>query len=59
MRVLVVEDVASLADDITEGLRDHGFAADVAGRSASRSRSWPSSRRCCAPHPATSARKTC
>jgi DNA-binding response OmpR family regulator len=30
MRVLVVEDVASLADDIAEGLRDHGFAVDVA-----------------------------
>lgn len=30
MRVLVVEDVASLADDIAEGLRDQGFAVDVA-----------------------------
>jgi DNA-binding response OmpR family regulator len=30
MRVLVVEDVRSLADDIAEGLRDHGFAVDVA-----------------------------
>jgi DNA-binding response OmpR family regulator len=30
MRVLVVEDVRSLADDIAEGLRYHGFAADVA-----------------------------
>jgi DNA-binding response OmpR family regulator len=30
MRVLVVEDVPSLADDIAEGLRYHGFAADVA-----------------------------
>jgi DNA-binding response OmpR family regulator len=30
MRVLVVEDVQSLADDIAEGLRDHGFATDVA-----------------------------
>ena len=30
MRVLVVEDVKSLADDIAEGLRYHGFAADVA-----------------------------
>lgn len=30
MRVLVVEDVESLADDIAEGLRDHGFATDVA-----------------------------
>jgi DNA-binding response OmpR family regulator len=28
--VLVVEDVASLADDIAEGLRDQGFAVDVA-----------------------------
>jgi DNA-binding response OmpR family regulator len=28
--VLVVEDVASLADDIAEGLRDNGFAVDVA-----------------------------
>jgi DNA-binding response OmpR family regulator len=30
MRVLVVEDVQSLADDIAEGLRYHGFATDVA-----------------------------
>jgi DNA-binding response OmpR family regulator len=30
MRVLVVEDVRTLADDIAEGLRYHGFAADVA-----------------------------
>jgi DNA-binding response OmpR family regulator len=30
MRVLVAEDVASLADDIAEGLRDNGFAVDVA-----------------------------
>jgi DNA-binding response OmpR family regulator len=30
MRVLVVEDVHSLADDIAEGLRDEGFAVDVA-----------------------------
>ena len=30
MRVLVVEDVRSLADDIAEGLRDNGFAVDVA-----------------------------
>jgi DNA-binding response OmpR family regulator len=30
MRVLVVEDVPSLADDIAQGLRDHGFATDVA-----------------------------
>ena len=30
MRVLVVEDVTSLADDIAEGLRDNGFAVDVA-----------------------------
>jgi DNA-binding response OmpR family regulator len=30
MRVLVIEDVRSLADDIAEGLRYHGFAADVA-----------------------------
>jgi DNA-binding response OmpR family regulator len=28
--VLVVEDVRSLADDIAEGLRDQGFAVDVA-----------------------------
>ena len=30
MRVLVAEDVRSLADDIAEGLRDNGFAVDVA-----------------------------
>jgi len=30
VRVLVVEDIRSLADDIAEGLRDHGFAVDVA-----------------------------
>ena len=30
MRVLVVEDVPRLADDIAEGLRDHGMAVDVA-----------------------------
>lgn len=30
MRVLVVEDVRRLADDITEGLRDQGIGADVA-----------------------------
>ena len=30
MRILVVEDVQSLADDIAEGLRDEGFAVDVA-----------------------------
>jgi DNA-binding response OmpR family regulator len=30
VRVLVVEDVQSLADDIAEGLRDNGFAVDVA-----------------------------
>jgi DNA-binding response OmpR family regulator len=30
MRVLVVEDVASLADDIAEGLRDQAMAVDVA-----------------------------
>lgn len=30
MRVLVVEDVRRLADDIAEGLRDHGIAVDVA-----------------------------
>src|SRR5258708_12720530 len=30
MRILVVEDVHSLADDIAEGLRDDGFAVDVA-----------------------------
>lgn len=29
MRVLVVEDVHRLADDIAEGLRDHGIAVDV------------------------------
>ena len=30
MRVLVAEDVRRLADDIAEGLRDQGIAADVA-----------------------------
>ncbi len=30
MRVLVVEDIHRLADDIAEGLRDQGIAADVA-----------------------------
>ncbi len=30
MRVLVVEDVRRLADDIAEGLRDQGMAVDVA-----------------------------
>jgi DNA-binding response OmpR family regulator len=30
MRLLVVEDVPSLADDIAEGLRDEGIAVDVA-----------------------------
>jgi DNA-binding response OmpR family regulator len=30
MRVLVVEDVRRLADDIAEGLRDQGIASDVA-----------------------------
>jgi DNA-binding response OmpR family regulator len=30
MRILVVEDVPSLADTIAEGLRDEGFAVDVA-----------------------------
>ncbi len=30
MRVLVVEDHVALADDIVDGLRDGGFAADVA-----------------------------
>ena len=30
MRLLVVEDVHSLADSIAEGLRNHGFAVDVA-----------------------------
>jgi DNA-binding response OmpR family regulator len=30
MRILVVEDVHSLADTIAEGLRDHGFAVDAA-----------------------------
>jgi DNA-binding response OmpR family regulator len=30
MRILVVEDVHSLADTIAEGLRNHGFAVDVA-----------------------------
>ena len=35
MRVLVVEDQADLADDIAEGLRDQGVAADVAYDGAS------------------------
>ncbi|MCF2533431.1 response regulator transcription factor [Yinghuangia soli] len=37
MRILVVEDVRRLADDIAEGLRDQGMAVDVAydGTSAS------------------------
>ena len=37
MRVLVVEDVRRLADDIAEGLRDQGIGADVAydGKDAS------------------------
>jgi DNA-binding response OmpR family regulator len=30
MRILVVEDVHSLADSIAEGLRNQGFAVDVA-----------------------------
>jgi len=30
VRVLVVEDVQRLADDIAEGLRDHGMAVDLA-----------------------------
>ena len=30
MRILVVEDMHGLADDIAEGLRDEGFAVDVA-----------------------------
>ena len=30
MRVLVIEDQVDLADDIAEGLRDQGMAADVA-----------------------------
>ena len=30
MRVLVVEDQVALADYIADGLRDQGFAADVA-----------------------------
>jgi DNA-binding response OmpR family regulator len=30
MRVLVVEDQAELADDIADGLRDQGIAADIA-----------------------------
>jgi len=29
MRVLVVEDVHRLADDIAEGMRDQGIAADI------------------------------
>jgi DNA-binding response OmpR family regulator len=35
VRVLVVEDQADLADDIAEGLRDQGLAADVAYDGAS------------------------
>ena len=35
MRVLVVEDQVELADDIAEGLRDQGIAADVAYDGAS------------------------
>jgi len=35
VRVLVVEDRAELADDIADGLRDRGFAADVAYDGAS------------------------
>ncbi|HLI74097.1 MAG TPA: response regulator transcription factor [Acidimicrobiales bacterium] len=35
MRVLVVEDQVDLADDIAEGLRDQGMAADVAYDGAS------------------------
>jgi len=30
VRLLVAEDVQRLADDIAEGLRDQGFAVDVA-----------------------------
>ena len=30
VRVLVVEDLAELADDIADGLRDQGIGADVA-----------------------------
>jgi CheY-like chemotaxis protein len=30
VRVLVIEDVRRLADDIAEGLRDQGMAVDVA-----------------------------
>jgi len=30
MRVLVVEDVRRLAEDIAEGLRDQGMAVDIA-----------------------------
>jgi DNA-binding response OmpR family regulator len=30
VRILVVEDVRRLADDIAEGMRDHGMAVDVA-----------------------------
>lgn len=30
MRILVVEDVQTLADDVAEGLRDQGYAVDVA-----------------------------
>ena len=35
MRVLVVEDQVDLADDIADGLRDQGLAADVAYHGAS------------------------
>ena len=35
MRVLIVEDQPTLADDIADGLRDHGMAADVAYDGAS------------------------
>jgi DNA-binding response OmpR family regulator len=35
MRVLIVEDQATLADDIADGLRDQGMAADVAYDGAS------------------------
>ena len=35
VRVLVIEDQVDLAEDIAEGLRDHGMAADVAHDGAS------------------------
>ena len=35
MRVLIVEDQPTLADDIADGLRDQGMAADVAYDGAS------------------------